>query len=126
MNPQALDIWMFGCVGFIFLSLVELAIVGFADKVEAKRRRVARGKEQLIMRSESDQQWLARYGAGGNRRPQPPQVMTSAVSTDSRFGQSFIAMASFNWSLTRHSIHIIQIFLDLYLSEHQNYWYKVL
>ncbi|CAJ0572745.1 unnamed protein product, partial [Mesorhabditis spiculigera] len=57
---KALDIWMFGCVGFIFLSLVELAVVGFADKIDGKRRRHQRAKEQLIMRSDSEQQWLAR------------------------------------------------------------------
>ncbi|KAK0412102.1 hypothetical protein QR680_006037 [Steinernema hermaphroditum] len=59
----ALDIWMFGCVGFIFLSLVELAVVGFADKLEAKRRRTRRAKEQIMMRSESEQQWLTRICA---------------------------------------------------------------
>uniref|UniRef100_A0A1I7X9C1 Neur_chan_memb domain-containing protein n=1 Tax=Heterorhabditis bacteriophora TaxID=37862 RepID=A0A1I7X9C1_HETBA len=57
---KALDIWMFGCVGFIFLSLVELAVVGFADKLDAKRRRHARSKEHMMMRSESEQHWLAR------------------------------------------------------------------
>ncbi|KAK0404515.1 hypothetical protein QR680_017485 [Steinernema hermaphroditum] len=56
-------IWMFGCVGFIFLSLVELAVVGFADKLEAKRRRTRRAKEQIMMRSESAQQWLTRICA---------------------------------------------------------------
>ncbi|KAK0404517.1 hypothetical protein QR680_017485 [Steinernema hermaphroditum] len=48
---------------FIFLSLVELAVVGFADKLEAKRRRTRRAKEQIMMRSESAQQWLTRICA---------------------------------------------------------------
>ncbi|TKR81020.1 hypothetical protein L596_014968 [Steinernema carpocapsae] len=60
---KALDIWMFGCVGFIFLSLVELAVVGFADKLEAKRRRSQRAKEQIMMRSDSEQQWLTRISS---------------------------------------------------------------
>uniref|UniRef100_A0A1I7RWI6 Neur_chan_memb domain-containing protein n=2 Tax=Bursaphelenchus xylophilus TaxID=6326 RepID=A0A1I7RWI6_BURXY len=51
---KALDIWMFGCMGFIFLSLVELAIVGFADKVEARRRRQQRAREQSLLRTESE------------------------------------------------------------------------
>lgn len=65
-------------MGFIFLSLVEvlsicfpktgltlffteqLAIVGFFDKLEARRRRTQRAKEYLMVHSESEQQWLAR------------------------------------------------------------------
>uniref|UniRef100_A0A914C6B7 Uncharacterized protein n=1 Tax=Acrobeloides nanus TaxID=290746 RepID=A0A914C6B7_9BILA len=68
---KALDIWMFGCVGFIFLSLVELAVVGFADKLESKRKRVQKVKEQLMMRSESEQQWLARMSISAHRFSTP-------------------------------------------------------
>ncbi|CAL2048957.1 unnamed protein product [Caenorhabditis brenneri] len=75
---KALDIWMFGCVGFIFLSLVELAVVGFADKLEAKRRRHNRCKEQLMMRSDSEQQWLSRLSG---QRPQITETNSDATHT---------------------------------------------
>ena len=50
LYTQALDIWMFGCVGFIFLSLVELAVVGFADKLDNRRRHAA---EKLALQKKS-------------------------------------------------------------------------
>lgn len=39
LNFSAIDIWMFACLGFIFLSLLELAAVAFNDKLEEVRHR---------------------------------------------------------------------------------------
>lgn len=41
---KAIDVWMFSCVGFIFCSLVELAVVAYNDKMEDQRVRGTRRK----------------------------------------------------------------------------------
>jgi len=39
---KAIDLWMFGCVSFIFAALLELAIVAYNDKMEDQRQRTHR------------------------------------------------------------------------------------
>ncbi|MFH4984288.1 hypothetical protein AB6A40_010997 [Gnathostoma spinigerum] len=36
---KALDVWIFGCMGFIFLSLVELAMIGRVDRKAPLKQR---------------------------------------------------------------------------------------
>jgi hypothetical protein len=59
---------MFGCMGFIFLSLVELAVVGFFDKLDARRRRKA--TKARLGHSESEHNWLSHISAGTHRSQQ--------------------------------------------------------
>ncbi|VDK64703.1 unnamed protein product [Anisakis simplex] len=41
---KALDVWIFACMGFIFFSLVELAIVGHVDKLATKEKKKLSGR----------------------------------------------------------------------------------
>uniref|UniRef100_A0A914LEM7 Uncharacterized protein n=1 Tax=Meloidogyne incognita TaxID=6306 RepID=A0A914LEM7_MELIC len=79
---KALDIWMFGCMGFIFLSLVELVVVGFFDKLESRRRRTRRTKDYMLVHSDSEQQWLSRMPS----RTMPQEMLGGDCRTTSSIG----------------------------------------
>ncbi|KAI1723478.1 neurotransmitter-gated ion-channel ligand binding domain-containing protein [Ditylenchus destructor] len=92
---KALDIWMFGCMGFIFLSLVELAIVGFFDKLEARRRRTNRAREQMTMiQSDSEQQLLSRITGSVQARGQQPVPQREFYAVESNAGSDYDLCAS--------------------------------
>ncbi|EJW76514.1 hypothetical protein WUBG_12578 [Wuchereria bancrofti] len=59
---------MFGCVGFIFLSLVELAIVGYVDKLDLRRRRVRVRESNLHTQAEPWNMKLTRNDSRTNSR----------------------------------------------------------
>ncbi|GMT36217.1 hypothetical protein PFISCL1PPCAC_27514, partial [Pristionchus fissidentatus] len=66
---KAIDIWMFSCVGFIFFSLVELAIVAYNDKITDQRNRTAKREASMdtMMPNHNDNGSLSN-GCNGDHR----------------------------------------------------------
>ncbi|GMT07388.1 hypothetical protein PENTCL1PPCAC_29562, partial [Pristionchus entomophagus] len=70
---KAIDIWMFSCVGFIFFSLVELAIVAYNDKITDQRIRHSKrdresSPDQMMMRTENGSSSHLSNGCNGDHR----------------------------------------------------------
>ncbi|VDM27677.1 unnamed protein product [Toxocara canis] len=89
---KAIDLWFFVCVAFIFFSLVELAVVGFADRLgdmhtKAKRFTILRSrhhkKSVLIARSPLPSGATMEYGRRPSKmRPQQFAALTSVIEND--------------------------------------------
>ncbi|CAB3410033.1 unnamed protein product [Caenorhabditis bovis] len=80
---KAIDIWMFSCVGFIFCSLIELAIVAYNDKMQDQRLR------------EAQEAPYSNILANGNVQRQPSKNRFSAANRKgSEFGAAVDRVAS--------------------------------
>lgn len=85
---------MFCCEGFIFLSMVELAVVGFLEKTQGAKQRV-KSFENLSRASKVDTVITSSFTA---KRPRVTGIMVDRLATYI-FPISFTVFNIFYWSL---------------------------